>query len=539
MENGGWTTIGKTKHQKPAQNQKKTVVQDKKEPKKRVTKPLYSYEEFKLDEKPKKKQITKKIEPEVKPKAVPKPVKKTSLTANTKSRTLQDAIKKLNLSDLRGMVEKMRAHCPGKPVVWMLDVAQTLNLRLCPTVPSDSAYRGESGAPLAYYSPPILEYLQSLLGSFSDSVLAALYRQCCQTMLDDAAQGCQVHGCATLVMLLQQHHAATIMPQHHHLTLSCTHDTRAFLTHIWLLHSALKSTLAAGEPKVAVQLWRQQLAPHLSHKLVGDMVVAAAETLVGGAPPPAAPALLAALLPLAHPASTATPRPITRRLAALLPRLRTALSTDAAAVEVFGAVALPGVCRSRPVAYRAECSGLCASLLKREAVLEQWLELLPSHVTNSTLLLKQLNLATYPSKHLNRLFKAVKQLDEGASGVLELKRLARQRAADVPASPSRVWAVASHLLFRALSFYVILSLCLVVLLKYELAELPGPFETLAKFNSKYLSVTKESLDSGVEWAANKFPEFVALCEEAAASLSAAGEATWEAAENFFSSGEDR
>lgn len=347
---------------------------------------------------------------------------KSKKTTPSKPKTLKDAITRLNLSELQGLLKTLRSQFNNDPIIWLKDLASFLNVRLNPSTPVDSAYRQEPGhaPPLEYVSLPVREFLVRVVQNCSLDVLSQFHRHCFTCMLHEAMRGLPVHGFATFIQVLGNVcRDACVVYSKDYIGLREMYDNhpRPGLTYVWLLSQTITTAASAKHSAAAVTMWVEGLLPLVSSKQYSALVaqcgrdmlsrmdsqcqaaVAAITARENGTSrqqdgTPKRPVVvtckqLLQLLDVAYCPTTQVPRNINKQLGDIFNKFKVLCCSSSESSAVFQQV-MPRLLPSCSPVMAQQISSACAACLQSSDAKcwNIWQQMLPKHTLQSAKLLK-------------------------------------------------------------------------------------------------------------------------------------------------------
>ncbi|KAI1897684.1 hypothetical protein AGOR_G00085820 [Albula goreensis] len=293
---GKWEVVKKSKKQNSAKNQSekksggRKALSESNLPRIDPAPPLKMSETiFEGFEKIAKKQNKEQVPPITGPDQVPKkpsgskqqkkPPAASGGNGPTPFKTLEDAMKALDLPELQQQLEKSQSLFPENPSVWVKDLAGYLNYKLQapegdPTL-SSHAY----DYPYCLATKDLKSTIKGLLGKCSDS-LQDFFDHCIFTMLRelDKPSGESLHGyriCIQAIMLEKPKIATLNLAEH--LELLRSHQNRPVkcLTIMWALGQVGFSDLSQG-----LRVWLGIMLPVLGIKALSSYAIAYLERLL-------------------------------------------------------------------------------------------------------------------------------------------------------------------------------------------------------------------------------------------------------------------
>ncbi|XP_062860436.1 transmembrane protein 214 [Trichomycterus rosablanca] len=208
--------------------------------------------------------------------------KKSPSSSNTKPqhyKTLEEAVKALNINELRQQLEKSQAMFPENPSVWVKDLAGYLNSKLLApdTDPTLSTYAHDY--PYSLATKELRSIIKNLLGKSADT-LQEFFDHCLFTMLSelDKQTGESLHGyrmCIQAIMIYKPKIATLNLPDHLELLSSNQNRPTKCLSIMWTLGQAGFNDLIQG-----IKVWLGIMLPVLGVKTLSAYAIAYLERLL-------------------------------------------------------------------------------------------------------------------------------------------------------------------------------------------------------------------------------------------------------------------
>ncbi|KAI5617350.1 transmembrane protein 214 [Silurus asotus] len=236
----------------------------------------------KIGKKQNKEQVPPPAETQQKKLNAAKPPKKSQSTSSPKTthyKTLEEAVKAMDVAELKQQLDKSQAMFPENPCVWLKDLAGYLNSKLVApdTDPTLSSYAHDY--PYCLAGKELRSVIKNLLGKNGDA-LQELFDHCVLTMLRemDRQTAEPLHGyrmCIQAIMTSKPKIATLSLPQH--LELLRSHQNRPLkcLSIMWALGQAGFSDLAQG-----IRVWLGIMLPVLGVKTLSAYAIAYLERLL-------------------------------------------------------------------------------------------------------------------------------------------------------------------------------------------------------------------------------------------------------------------
>lgn len=296
---GKWEVVKKGKKTNNSSSNSsggKTQQQEKKSSRKALREANLSYTDtnhvmsetiFESFEKVVSKQNKEQVPPPPKPQQKPNTGKQTKKppangsSSPTRYRTLEEAVKALDIRELKQQLEKSQNLFPENPSVWVKDLAGYLNYKLpAPdTEPTLSSYTYDY--PYCLASKELKAVIKNLMSKCSDS-LGEFFDHCVYTMLRelDRQPGESLHGyrmCIQAIMQDKPKIAALNLADVRHLELLRSHQHRPVkcLTIMWALGQAGFYDLSQG-----IKVWLGIMLPVLGIKSLSAYAIAYLERLL-------------------------------------------------------------------------------------------------------------------------------------------------------------------------------------------------------------------------------------------------------------------
>uniref|UniRef100_A0A3B3ZHX6 Uncharacterized protein n=1 Tax=Periophthalmus magnuspinnatus TaxID=409849 RepID=A0A3B3ZHX6_9GOBI len=238
------------------------------------------FENFdKMAKKQNKEQVPPPAEPQTKKPAPTKPTKKANSSNSaspTKHKSLEDAFKALDVSDLKQQLSRSQTLFPENPSVWVKDLAGYLNLHLTApeTEPTLSSY---AHYPYCLTSKELKGVIKGLLGRCSDA-LPDFFDHCVYTMLRELdRQSEPLYGYRVCIQAILQDKpkiATQNLTEYLELLRSVQNRPVKCLTIMWALGQAGFYDLSQG------LRWLGIMLPVLGVKLLSSYAIAYLERLL-------------------------------------------------------------------------------------------------------------------------------------------------------------------------------------------------------------------------------------------------------------------
>uniref|UniRef100_A0A8C2GRI9 Transmembrane protein 214 n=1 Tax=Cyprinus carpio TaxID=7962 RepID=A0A8C2GRI9_CYPCA len=236
----------------------------------------------KMGKKQNKEQVPPPAETQLKKPSAGKPAKKPPASSSGKParyKTLEEAVRALDVQELKQQLEKSQSLFPENPCVWVKDLAGYLNYKLpAPdTEPTLSSYAHDY--PYCLAGKELRAVIKNLLGKCSDA-LPEFLDHCVFTMLreQDRQPGESLHGYRMCIQALVQDKPQIVtLNLADHLELLRSHQNRPVkcLTIMWALGQAGFYDLSQG-----IRVWLGIMLPVLGMKALSAYAIAYLERLL-------------------------------------------------------------------------------------------------------------------------------------------------------------------------------------------------------------------------------------------------------------------
>uniref|UniRef100_A0A8C2HWT1 Transmembrane protein 214 n=1 Tax=Cyprinus carpio TaxID=7962 RepID=A0A8C2HWT1_CYPCA len=236
----------------------------------------------KMGKKQNKEQVPPPAETQLKKPSAGKPAKKPPASSSGKParyKTLEEAVRALDVQELKQQLEKSQSLFPENPCVWVKDLAGYLNHKLpAPdTEPTLSSYAHDY--PYCLAGKELRAVIKNLLGKCSDA-LPEFLDHCVFTMLreQDRQPGESLHGYRMCIQALVQDKPQIVtLNLADHLELLRSHQNRPVkcLTIMWALGQAGFYDLSQG-----IRVWLGIMLPVLGMKALSAYSIAYLERLL-------------------------------------------------------------------------------------------------------------------------------------------------------------------------------------------------------------------------------------------------------------------
>ncbi|XP_060758788.1 transmembrane protein 214 [Neoarius graeffei] len=197
----------------------------------------------------------------------------------TRYKKLEEAVKALDVVELRQQLEKSQAMFPENPCVWVKDLAGYLNSKLLApdTDPTLSNYAHDY--PYCLAGKDLRSVIKNMLGKSSDS-LQEFFDHCVLTMLRelDRPAGEPLHGyrmCIQAIMMSKPKIVTLNLPEHLELLRSHQNRPAKCLSIMWALGQAGFYDLTQG-----IRVWLGIMLPVLGVKTLSAYAIAYLERLL-------------------------------------------------------------------------------------------------------------------------------------------------------------------------------------------------------------------------------------------------------------------
>uniref|UniRef100_A0A8C3U3Z8 Transmembrane protein 214 n=1 Tax=Catharus ustulatus TaxID=91951 RepID=A0A8C3U3Z8_CATUS len=194
-------------------------------------------------------------------------------------RSLEEALKALDLADLQKELEKSKSVFPENPSVWVKDLAGYLNYKLQAPRSDPVLSQHPHDYPYCLVSKELRSIIRSLLGKAS-GVLELFFDHCIYTMLQelDKASGESLHGyriCIQALLLDRPRIATTNLGKYLEVLRSQQNRPAKCLTVLWALGQAGFSDLHEG-----LKVWLGVMLPVLGIKSLSPYAVSYLDRLL-------------------------------------------------------------------------------------------------------------------------------------------------------------------------------------------------------------------------------------------------------------------
>ncbi|XP_041336600.1 transmembrane protein 214, partial [Pyrgilauda ruficollis] len=194
-------------------------------------------------------------------------------------RSLEEAVKALDLADLQKELQKSRSVFPENPSVWVKDLAGYLNYKLQAPRSDPVLSQHPHDYPYCLVSKELRSIIRSLLAKATD-VLELFFDHCIYTMLQelDKAQGESLHGyriCIQALLLYRPRIATTNLGKYLEVLRSHQNRPAKCLTVLWALGQAGFTDLHEG-----LKVWLGVMLPVLGIKSLSPYAVSYLDRLL-------------------------------------------------------------------------------------------------------------------------------------------------------------------------------------------------------------------------------------------------------------------
>uniref|UniRef100_A0A8C9GEI4 Transmembrane protein 214 n=1 Tax=Pavo cristatus TaxID=9049 RepID=A0A8C9GEI4_PAVCR len=194
-------------------------------------------------------------------------------------RSLEEALRALNVADLQKELDKSQSMFPENPSVWVKDLAGCLNYKLQAPKSDPALSQHTHDYPYCLVSKELKNAIRSLLGK-SSGVLELFFDHCIYTMLQelDKTPGESLHGyriCIQAVLLERPKIATANLGKYLELLRSHQNRPAKCLTILWALGQAGFTDLAEG-----LRVWLGVMLPVLGIKALSPYAVSYLDRLL-------------------------------------------------------------------------------------------------------------------------------------------------------------------------------------------------------------------------------------------------------------------
>ncbi|XP_051626595.1 transmembrane protein 214 isoform X2 [Manacus candei] len=208
-----------------------------------------------------------------------KPSGNATSTKAGRSRSLEEALRALDLADLQKELEKSRSVFPENPSVWVKDLAGYLNYKLQAPQSDPVLSQHPHDYPYSLASKELRSIIRTLLGRAS-GVLELFFDHCIYTMLQelDKAPGESLHGyriCIQALLLDRPRIATTNLGKYLEVLRSHQNRPAKCLTVLWALGQAGFTDLHEG-----LKVWLNVMLPVLGIKSLSPYAVSYLDRLL-------------------------------------------------------------------------------------------------------------------------------------------------------------------------------------------------------------------------------------------------------------------
>ncbi|NXJ03892.1 T214B protein, partial [Odontophorus gujanensis] len=200
-------------------------------------------------------------------------------TKPVRFRSLEEALKALNVADLQKELDKSQSMFPENPSVWVKDLAGGLNYKLQAPRSDPALSQHAHDYPYCLVGKELKNTIRSLLGK-SSGVLELFFDHCIYTMLQelDKTPGESLHGyriCIQAVLLERPKIATANLSKYLELLRSHQNRPAKCLTILWALGQAGFTDLAEG-----LRVWLGVMLPVLGIKALSPYAVSYLDRLL-------------------------------------------------------------------------------------------------------------------------------------------------------------------------------------------------------------------------------------------------------------------
>ncbi|XP_043086713.1 transmembrane protein 214 isoform X2 [Puntigrus tetrazona] len=236
----------------------------------------------KMGKKQNKEQVPPPAEAQQKKPSATKPTKKNPPNSSNKPiryKTLEEAVRALDVLELKQQLEKSQSLFPENPSVWVKDLAGYLNYKLPAPDPEPTLSSYAHDYPYCLAGKELRAVIKNLLSKSSES-LPEFFDHCVFTMLreQDRQPGDSLHGYRMCIQALMQDKPQIVtLNLAEHLELLRSHQSRPVkcLTIMWALGQAGFYDLSQG-----IRVWLGIMLPVLGIKALSAYAIAYLERLL-------------------------------------------------------------------------------------------------------------------------------------------------------------------------------------------------------------------------------------------------------------------
>ncbi|NXF75682.1 TM214 protein, partial [Sclerurus mexicanus] len=315
-----------------------------------------------------------------------------------RGRSLEEALRALDLADLQKELDKSRSVFPENPSVWVKDLAGYLNYKL--QVPRSDPVLSQHphDYPYSLASKELRTIIRSLLGRAS-GVLELFFDHCIYTMLQelDKAQGESLHGyriCIQALLLDRPQIATTNLGKYLEVLRSHQNRPAKCLTVLWALGQAGFTDLHEG-----LKVWLSVMLPVLGIKSLSPYAVSYLDRLLMMHPNLTkgfgmiGPKDFFPLLDFAFMPNNSLPPSLQEQLRRLYPRLKVLAfgARPEIALHTYFPSFLSRATPACPAAMKKELLTSMSQCLSQDPLsFSVWRQLYTKHLAQSSLLLNHL-----------------------------------------------------------------------------------------------------------------------------------------------------
>ncbi|NXI64934.1 T214B protein, partial [Anseranas semipalmata] len=313
-------------------------------------------------------------------------------------RSLEDALRALDVADLQKELDKSQSMFPENPSVWVKDLAGYLNYKLQAPKSDPTLSQHTHDYPYCLVNKELKNIIKSLLGK-SSSVLELFFDHCIYTMLQelDKTPGESLHGyriCVQAVLLDRPKIATANLGKYLELLRSHQNRPAKCLTILWALGQAGFADLAEG-----LRVWLGVMLPVLGIKALSPYAIAYLDRLLMMHPNLTkgfgmiGPKDFFPLLDFAFMPNNSLPPSLQEQLRRLYPRLKVLAlgARPEATLHTYFPSFLSRATPSCPPAMRKELLTSMSQCLSVDPLsFSVWRQLYTKHLSQSSLLLNHL-----------------------------------------------------------------------------------------------------------------------------------------------------
>ncbi|NWR95226.1 TM214 protein, partial [Furnarius figulus] len=313
-------------------------------------------------------------------------------------RSLEEALRALDLADLQKELDKSRSVFPENPSVWVKDLAGYLNYKLQAPRSDPVLSQHPHDYPYSLASKELRTIIRSLLGKAS-GVLELFFDHCIYTMLQelDKAQGESLHGyriCIQALLLDRPRIATTNLGKYLEVLRSHQNRPAKCLTVLWALGQAGFADLHEG-----LKVWLSVMLPVLGIKSLSPYAVSYLDRLLMMHPNLTkgfgmiGPKDFFPLLDFAFMPNNSLPPSLQEQLRRLYPRLKVLAfgARPETALHTYFPSFLSRATPACPAAMKKELLTSMSQCLSQDPLtFSVWRQLYTKHLAQSSLLLNHL-----------------------------------------------------------------------------------------------------------------------------------------------------